>query len=115
MLLGGNVVGAFRDAIEGVQQNFLRSVIKLNTDLTPSNVAKAYAYVTTHATSNAMAVNLLSKLCLKYRLSNTDVGRIAERAKSGRNGIFNYDNWLYSTLRSPDFLNRMTLFVARCM
>lgn len=115
MLLGGNIVGAFRDTIEGVQQNFLRSVIKLNTDLTPSNVAKAYTYVTTHATSNAMAVNLLSKLCLKYRLSNTDVGRIAERAKSGRNGIFNYDNWLYSTLRSPDFLNRMTLFVARCM
>ena len=115
MLLGGNIVGAFRDIIEGVQQNFLRSVIKLNTDLTPSNVAKAYAYVSTHATSNAMAVNLLSKLCLKYRLSNTDVARIAERAKSGRNGIFNYDNWLYGTLRSPDFLNRMTLFVARCM
>lgn len=115
MLLGGNIVGAFRDMIEGVQQNFLRSVIKLNTDLTPSNVVKAYTYVSTHATSNAMAVNLLSKLCLKYRLSNTDVGRITERAKSGRNGIFNYDNWLYSTLRSPDFLNRMTLFVARCM
>lgn len=62
-----------------------------------------------------MAVNLLSKLCLKYRLSNTDVGRIAERAKSGRNGIYNYDTWLYGTLRSPDFLNRMTLFVAKCM
>lgn len=115
MLLGGNMVGAFRDIIEGVQQNFLRSIIKLNTDLAPSNVAKAYAYVTTHATSNAMAVNLLSKLCLKYRLSNTDVARIAERAKTGRNGIFNYDNWLYGTLRSPDFINRMTLFVARCM
>lgn len=115
MLLGGNIVGAFRDIIEGAQQNFLRAVIKYNTDLKPSNITKAYEYVTTHATSNAMAVNLLSKLCLKYRLSNTDVGRIAERAKSGRNGIFNYDTWLYGTLRSPDFINRMTLFVARCM
>ena len=115
MLLGGNIVGAFRDLVEGAQQNFMRAVIKFNTDLTPSNVAKAYAYVSTHATSDAMAVNLLSKLCLKYRLSNTDVGRIAERAKSGRNGIFNYDTWLYGTLRSPDFMNRMTLFVARCM
>lgn len=115
MLIGGNIVGAFRDIIEGAQQNFMRSVIKLNTNIDPSNVAKAYSYVTTHATSNAMAVNLLSKLCLKYRLSNTDVGRIAERAKTGRNGIFNYDTWLYGTLRSPDFINRMTLFVARCM
>lgn len=115
MLVGGNIVGAFRDLIEGAQQNFIRSTIKFNTDLNPSNISKAYAYVTTHATSNAMAVNLLSKLCLKYRLSNTDVGRIAERAKSGRNGIFNYDNIIYGTLRSPDFINRMTLFVARCM
>lgn len=115
MLLGGNVVSMFRDSIEGVQQNFMRSLIKLNTDIDPNSVRKAYQYVTTHATSNAMAVNLLSKLCLKYRLSNTDVGRIAERAKSSRNGIFNFDNWMYGTLRSPDFLNRMTLFVAKCM
>lgn len=115
MLLGGNVVSMFRDSIEGVQQNFMRSLIKLNTDIDPNSVRRAYQYVTTHATSNAMAVNLLSKLCLKYRLSNTDVGRIAERAKSSRNGIFNFDNWMYGTLRSPDFLNRMTLFVAKCM
>ena len=62
-----------------------------------------------------MLANLLSKLCLKYRLSNTDVGRIAERAKTQRNGIFSYDNWLYGTMRSPDFINRMVLFVARAM
>lgn len=115
MLLGGNVVSALRDSLEGAQQNFIRSVIKLNTDLTPKDVSKAYAYVFTHGTSNAMAQNLLSQLCVRYRISNTDVGRIAERMKSGRNGVLNIENWLYSTLRGPDFLNRMTLFVARCM
>lgn len=93
----------------------MRTYTNLNTDISAKAVSEAYAYVTTHATSNAMAVNLLSKLCLKYRLSNTDVGRIGERAKTGRNGIFNYDNWMYSTLRHPDFINRMTLFVAKCM
>ena len=115
LLLGGNIVSAVRDTMEGAQQNFIRSVIKLNTNINPKDVAKAYAYVWTHSTSNAMAQNLLSKLCLRYRISNTDVGRIAEKAKSGRNGIFNYENWMYSTLRGPDFLNRMTLFVAKCM
>lgn len=115
MLLGGNIVSALRDSIEGAQQNFIRSVIKLNTDLDPKDISKAYAYVWTHSSSNAMAQNLLSKLCLRYRISNTDVGRIAEKAKTGRNGIFNYENWIYSTLRGPDFLNRMTLFVAKCM
>ena len=115
ILLGGNVVSAVRDSLEGLQQNLIRSLIKFNTDIDPESIRKAYKYVMIHSTSDAMAVNLLSKLCLKYRLSNTDVGRIAERAKSGRNGIYNYDNWLYSTLRGPDFLNRMVLFVARCM
>lgn len=115
MLLMGNVVSFMRDCIQGVLENTTRSIIKLNTDISPKSIAEAYAYVTTHATSDARAVNLLSKLCLRYRLSNTDIGRISERAKSARNGIYNWDNWAYGTLRSPDFLNRMTLFVARCI
>lgn len=115
MLIGGNIVGAFRDVFEGVQQNFIRSVLQYQTDLKPQYIAKALAYVSSHGSSNAMNVNLLSKLCLMYRLSNTDVGRIAERSKTGRNGMVNWENGLYFTLRGPDFLNRMTLFVARCM
>lgn len=115
MLLGGNLISAVRDSMEGAEQNFIRSVIKLNTDITPKEVSSAYAYVFTHSSSNAMAQNLLSKLCLKYRISNTDVGRISERAKSNRTGILNWENIMYSTLRGPDFLNRMTLFVAKCI
>lgn len=115
MFLMGNVQAFFRDCIQGVLENYTRSIIKLNTDITPKTVTQAYAYVTTHATSNAMAQNLLSELCKIYRLSNTDVSRISERAKTGRNGALNLENWVYSTLRSPDFLNRMTLFVAKCM
>ena len=115
MLIGGNVVGAIRDSIEGCEQNFIRSVIKLNTDITPKEVAAAYSYVFRKSSSNTMAQNLLSKLCLKYRISNTDVGRISERARSNRTGILNMENIMYSTLRCPDFLNRMTLFVAKCM
>jgi len=62
-----------------------------------------------------MNINLLSKLNIRYRLSNTDLARIKERLRTGRNGAYNWDNWAYSTLRTPDFLNRLTLFVARCM
>ena len=67
MLLGGNIIGALRDTFEGAEQNFMRSFIKLNTDIEPENVRKAYAYVFKHSTANPMAQNLLSKLCLKYR------------------------------------------------
>lgn len=43
------------------------------------------------------------------------MARITEGLSSNRGGIFNWDNWAYSTLRKPDFFNRMVLFVARCM
>lgn len=69
----------------------------------------------THGTANTMNINMISKLCVKYRLSNTDLARITERLKTNRGGIYNWDNWAFSTLRSPDFLNRMTLFVAKAM
>ena len=39
----------------------------------------------------------------------------SEALKTGRSGIFNYQEYFYSTLKRPDFLNRMTLFIARCM
>ena len=113
--LAGNMVSFFRDIINGFGENFLRSVTKFQTDIKSQNLAKAYEYVVTHGRSNAMNINLLSKLNIRYRLSNTDLARIKERLRTGRNGVYNWDNWAYSTLRSPDFLNRMTLFVARCM
>lgn len=115
MLLGGNIRSAIRDTLEGLQQNFIRSAIKFNTNISAKNLSKAYKYVFTHSRTNAMNINLLSKLCLVYRISNTDVGRITERLKTDRNGILAIDNIMYSTLRGPDFLNRMTLFVAKCM
>ena len=113
--LAGNMVSFFRDTINGFMENFLRSATKFQTDLKAGSLSKAYEYVVTNGRSNAMNINLLSKLNIRYRLSNTDLARIKERLRTGRNGVYNWDNWAYATLRSPDFLNRMTLFVARCM
>jgi len=55
MLLGGNIIGSLRDTFEGAEQNFMRSFIKLNTDIEPENVRKAYAYVFKYSTANPMA------------------------------------------------------------
>lgn len=113
--LAGNMVAFFRDTINGFMENFLRTATKFQTDIKADNLTKAYEYVIANGRSNAMNINLLSKLNIRYRLSNTDLARIKERLRTGRNGVYNWDNWAYATLRSPDFLNRMTLFVARCM
>ena len=114
LLIGGNVVGAFRDTFEGLWQNIHRTLIKYQTDISVSSLAKAYAIVTKDSFTTARTINIVNQLCLKYRLSNIDVARISEGMKSER-GVNNYENWLYATLRRPDFLNRMVLFVAKCI
>lgn len=113
--LAGNVVSALRDTQQGFMENFIRTIIKFQTDLEAKNVRNAYAYVITNGVNNAMNITKLSALCAKYRISNTDLNRITERLRTGRGGVLNAENWAYSTLRSPDFMNRMVLFVARCM
>ena len=113
--LAGNVVSALRDYQQGFLENFIRTANKFQTDLTAKYLKDAYAYVVTHGVNNAMNVYKLSALCANYRISNSDLNKITERLRSGRGGIVNADNWAFATLRSPDFMNRMVLFVARCM
>ena len=113
--LAGNVIAAARDVENGFMENYLRTASKFLTDINASNMSKAYVYVVRNGSMDAMKITLLSKLCVRYRLSNTDTARIAERLKTNRQGLSNWDNIAYSTLRSPDFLNRMTLFIARAM
>jgi len=112
--LGGNMVSFFRDTFQGFEENYMRALTKLNTNLDAKNISAAYAYVVTHGMTNSMNINMLSKLMSRYRLSNIDLAS-TESLKVGRAGAMNYKNWAYATLRRPDFLNRMTLFVARCM
>ena len=113
--LAGNLVSAYRDMFNGFLENYARTVNHFQTDLSAANVSRAYQYVFTHAMTSSMAVSLLSKLCVKYRLSNIDVARITEGLNSNTGGAVRFDNWAFSTLRKPDFVNRMVLFVARCM
>lgn len=112
--LGGNIVSFFRDIFQGFQENYIRTITKLNSNIETKYLNEAYAYVITHGITNTMNIDMLSKLQTKYRLSNIDLAS-SESLKLGRGGIINYRNWAYATLRRPDFLNRMTLFVARCM
>jgi hypothetical protein len=113
--LAGNVTGAVRDSIQGAAEGIVRSVTKYKTDLNAESISKAYAFVVTHGGSTAMRPLLLGKLNIKYRISNVDLARIEQRAITGRSGLVNFENKMYSTMRAPDFLNRMVLFVARCI
>lgn len=109
----GNFTSMVRDTTEGLLQNVMRSVIKFQTDINGNDLAKAYGIVVKNSFTNVRSINLLSKLNIKYRISNVDVARIQEVLATGRAGIDNWENWAYATMRRPDYLNRMTLFVAK--
>ena len=113
-LIAGNIIGSVRDTFEGVWQNSLRAITKYQTDIGGAALTRAYGIVLKDMISDGRTINVVNQLCQVYRLSNIDVSRISEGLKSER-GLGKYDDWLYASLRRPDFLNRMSLFVAKCV
>ena len=112
-LIGGNIIGGFRDSFEGVWQNLARTINKYQTNISSVSLTRAYATVVKNSFTDGRSINIVNQLCKIYRLSNTDVSRISEGLVTER-GLTNMRDWLYASLRRPDFLNRMVLFVAQC-
>jgi len=115
MFIAGNVAGMMRDTFEGFGQIMARAVTKYGANISASNVIKAYGIVTKDMITNRPLASIISQLCIKYRMSNIDVSNVAEGMKTGTRGLFHFENELYRTLKDPDFLNRMVLFVAKAM
>lgn len=112
--IAGNIVSMFRDTFEGMWQNTARMLTKYQTDIDAKSLTKAYKEVIKASFTSVRNITIIDELCKTYRLSNLDVARISEGLTTSRGGILNVENWMYATLRAPDFLNRMVLFVAKC-
>lgn len=113
LFIPGNLGGMARDINEGFSQSICRALTKVGTDISAKDVISAYGIVTKDTISNPRMASLVHQLCIKYQLSNIDVSNPAEGQKTER-GIVNFENFMYQTMKRPDFLNRMVLFVAQC-
>ena len=91
----------------------VRTINKFQTNISFNSLSKAYATVVKNSFTDGRTINIVNQLCKIYRLSNVDVSRISEGLITER-GLTNMRDWLYASLRRPDFLNRMVLFVAQC-
>lgn len=111
--IAASPVSDIRDVLQGLQENFVQALIKYQTDIGVKDVAFGYSEIFKEGCTNIMTMSKLNQFNIKYGFSNFDAAKVAERLKSGRGGVLNADNWLYWTLRAPDYLNRMTLFVAK--
>nr|DAF63725.1 MAG TPA: hypothetical protein [Podoviridae sp. ctz6O13] len=113
LYIASNPVGMVRDFIQGLEANFVSSLVKFQTDVSAKDVAFGYSEVFKEGCTNLMKMTKLNQFNIRFGLSNFDAARVAERLKTGRGGVLNYEYWMYYTLRAPDYLNRMTLFVAK--
>ena len=91
----------------------IRTINKFQTNISSKSLSKAYVTVVKNSFTDGRTINIVNQLCKIYRLSNVDVSRISEGLITER-GLTNMRDWLYASLRRPDFLNRMVLFVAQC-
>lgn len=113
MYIAASPVAAVRDTMQGLQANFVNALIKYQTDINATDVAFGYKEVFKEGCTNMMTMSKLNQFNIKYGFSNFDAAKVAERLKTGRSGVLNPENWMYWTLRAPDYLNRMTLFIAK--
>lgn len=115
MFLSFNIKSMFRDTLEGFQQNYIKAATKYGTDISTANLTAAYYIVMKGSCTNVRTISLLNQLCIKYGLSNLDFANIANGLRTDKSGINHWDDIAYNTMKRPDFLNRMTLFVARAL
>lgn len=108
-----NPVGAVRDIIGGFVSNTVRALTKYQTDIGVSDVMWAYQYVIKNGVNSVMDIDLLDKLNSKYLISNINIENQQSGYKTNTEGITNPSNLAYSTMKKPDYLNRMVLFIAK--
>lgn len=111
--IAASPIAAIRDTFGGFLSNVVRSMTKYRTDIDAKDVMWAYQFVLRQGVHSAMTIDLLDKLNSKYLISNINIERQQEGYKTNRGGITNAGNWAYATLRKPDFLNRMVLFMGK--
>lgn len=114
VMVGANVIGSVRDTFQGIWNLTSRVITHYMTDISAESATKAYKETLQNILTSSRSVSKVSLLNKQFKIS-FDASIPSEALKTGRSGIFNYQEYFYSTLKRPDFLNRMTLFIARCM
>lgn len=110
--IGGNIIAGPRDVLNGLLHNYRIAMDRYGIKLSTGSITKAYTEVTSKIFTNALSIDKLSLLNRQFKISY-DAAIPEEALKSDRGGFFNADNYLYSQLRRPDYLNRMVVFVAK--
>ncbi len=116
LFLGFNPKGFIRDLTQGIWNSTTKARSKLGFSFDQSHLAKAYGYMIGDVKDFVKEITLIEELNVFTGMANMDVHRIVDELKSNKNGLFNFKSrYMFWFARSPDYFNRMTLFIAQAI
>lgn len=106
----------FKELIAGTIKNVSYAWTKVygNDSFTQKDLAAAYNKVLFSKAQSPVDFTIVDNLNIRYGIANMDINGIIRKTKTDRFGLFKFfsDN-LYWMNSAPDYVNRLTLFVAK--
>lgn len=107
-----------KEVIAGIFKNVSYSYTKVYGDdsFKEKDIVEAYKQVIWGKNQTVAGFTLIDHLNNLYGIANTDINTIVTKTKTDRMGLFKFfSEHLYWMNTAPDYLNRMTLFVAKML
>lgn len=112
VMLGFNVAGGVRDALQGFVSNTVITASKaLGYKLDTKALAQAYSFMTKEGPSSVKNINLVDSINQLYMISTENINMLDKKHTIAK-GYFTSEQ-LYFMNSLADYGNRMSLFVAR--
>lgn len=116
--LSWNLVNLPRERLMGIFTAISRSMFATYgaDTFNVKNYLKAWKTMGYDMTDFVKKVTKIELLNEHFRLVNTTVSELPEQTTSSRTGIYQtFSRWMNWTLTAPDYMNRMTMFIAQMM
>lgn len=105
-----------KELITGTIKNVSYAWTKVYGDdsFTISDLSAAYNKVLFSKSQSFQDFNMVDELNLLYGIANMDTNSVVKKSKTDRSGLFKFfSEHLYWMNTAPDYVNRLTLFVAK--
>ncbi len=112
----GNLVSVPRDTFEGIFKMtgvFLTGYWGDKKGFGVKDYAKAFKMVNGDWGRTTKGVTTMEALNMSFGIANMDINTLAQRMKTNKNGVMRFQDKMFITVTIGDYLNRMSLLVAK--
>lgn len=116
LMVAGNIVAPVRDTLEGLWKvigTFVGNQWGKNKGFNFEDYLWAQKTLLVDMAESTAGMTMCEALNRRLGIANQDVNMLAERYRSGRSGLFNINSKMYCTATAGDYVNRMSLLLAK--